>query len=145
MSDDVTRPGTAIRQVSPPALAPGPGYSHVICVDAPGRLVVISGQVPLDAGGALVGPGDLAAQTRQVFTNLRAALEAAGAGWEHLVKLGYFVRDARQVATVRAVRDEFLPAGIAPASTLVEVSALFRDDLLIEIEALAAVPASTPA
>jgi enamine deaminase RidA (YjgF/YER057c/UK114 family) len=143
VSDSETRPGTDIRQIAPEGLAPGPGYSHVISVDAPGRLVVISGQVPLDASGALVGPGDLAAQTRQVFTNLAAALRAAGAGWEHVVKLGYFVRDAAQVATVRAVRDEFLPAGTAPASTLVQVSALFRDDLLIEVEALAAVPFTT--
>ncbi|MEW2358944.1 RidA family protein [Spirillospora sp. NPDC029432] len=140
MSDDI-RPGTAIRQIAPAELAPGPGYSHVISVDAPGRLVAVSGQVALDATGALVGPADLAAQTRQVFTNLAAALTAAGAGWEHVIKLGYYLVDARDVATVRTVRDEFLPAGVTPASTLVQVAALFRDDLLIEIEALAAVPA----
>lgn len=129
-----------IRRLSPEGLAPGHGYSHVVSVDVPGRLVVISGQVALDAGGRLVGAGDLEAQTRQVLANVATALAAAGAGWEHVVKLGYFVRDAGQVAVVRAVRDEVLPPGVAPASTLVEVSRLFRDDLLVEVEAWAVVP-----
>ncbi|PZG02505.1 enamine deaminase RidA [Nonomuraea aridisoli] len=126
--------------MAPPGLAPGPGYSHVVSVDVPGRLVVVSGQIALDAAGQLVGAGDLRAQTRQVFANLHTALSAAGAGWEHVVKLGYYLRDASQVAVVREVRDQALPAGIAPASTLVEVSGLVRDDLLVEIEALAVVP-----
>ncbi|MFI7613475.1 RidA family protein [Nonomuraea terrae] len=133
-------PRRSPRQITPPGLAPGPGYSHVISVDVPGRLVVVSGQIALDAAGELVGAGDLRAQTRQVFANLHAALSAAGAGWEHVVKLGYYLRDASQVAVVREVRDQTLPAGIAPASTLVEVSRLVRDDLLVEIEALAVVP-----
>ncbi|GAA4144071.1 RidA family protein [Actinomadura keratinilytica] len=129
-----------VRAINPSELAAGPGYSHVISVDTPGRLVVISGQIALDADGALVGPGDLRAQTRQVFTNLHTALTAAGADWRNVIKLGYFVRDASQVTVVREVRDQMLPPGIAPASTLVEVSRLFRDDLLIEVEALAVVP-----
>ncbi|WP_433338738.1 RidA family protein [Spirillospora sp. CA-294931] len=135
------RPGTGIHELSPTGLAPGNGYSHAVSIDPGARLVVISGQIPLAADGTLVGPGDLRAQSRQVFANLEAALTAAGARWEHVVRLGYFIRDASQVVTVREVRDETLPAGVRPASTLVEVSRLFRDDLLIEIEALAAVPA----
>ncbi|PRX00696.1 UNVERIFIED_ORG: enamine deaminase RidA (YjgF/YER057c/UK114 family) [Actinomadura viridilutea] len=130
-----------LRPINPPGLAPGPGYSHAVSVDTPGRLVVISGQVALDGDGNLVGPGDLRAQTRQVFTNLHTALTAAGADWRHVIKLGYFLRDASQVTVVREVRNQMLPPGLAPASTLVEVSRLFRDDLLIEVEALAVVPA----
>ncbi|MGH3241459.1 MAG: RidA family protein, partial [Spirillospora sp.] len=137
---DGPRAGAGIRQADPPGLAPGPGYSHVISVDVPGRLVVVSGQIALDAAGNLVGAGDLEAQTRQVFTNLRAALTAAGAGWEHVVRFGYFLRDAGGVGVVRAVRAEFVPEGVAPAASLIEVSRLVRDDLLIEIEALAVVP-----
>lgn len=132
---------TGIRKIAPPGLAPGPGYSHAVSVDVPGRLVAISGQVALDAAGHLVGPGDLAVQTRQVLANLHAALAAADADWRHVIKLGYYLRDAGQVAVVRAVRDEIVPPGFAPASTLVEVSRLFRDDLLVEIDALAVVPA----
>lgn len=140
MSEHTPRSGTGIRELSPPGLGPGPGYSHVISVDSPGRLVVISGQIALDADGRLVGPGDLESQTRQVFANLQAALTSANARWEHVVRLGYFMRDARQVAVVRAVRQEMVPAGVSPAASLIEVSGLVRDDLLIEIEALAVVP-----
>ncbi|MFE9099469.1 RidA family protein [Actinomadura geliboluensis] len=142
MSDDDPRSG--IRQVDAPGLAPGPGYSHAVSADLPGRLVAVSGQIALDAAGNLVGPGDLEAQTRQVFANLEAALAAAGARWEHVVRLGYFLRDAGGVGVVRAVRAEFVPEGVAPAASLVEVSRLVRDDLLVEIEALAVVPAAPP-
>ncbi|MFI6519050.1 RidA family protein [Spirillospora sp. NPDC050679] len=134
------RNGTDIRQIDPPELAPGPGYSHVVSVEAPGRLVLVSGQIALDEDGTLVGPGDLRAQTRQVFANLQAALTAAGAGWEHVVKLGYYMLDADQVAVVREVRDQFVPEGVAPSSTLVQVARLVRADLLVEIEAMAVVP-----
>lgn len=85
MSDE---PGPAHRQIDAPGLPPGPGYSHAVSVDVPGRLVVISGQIALDSAGDLVGPGDLEAQTRQVFANLETALTAAGARWEHVVRLG---------------------------------------------------------
>ncbi|MQY05186.1 RidA family protein [Actinomadura macrotermitis] len=134
------RSGTDIRQYTPAGLPPGPGYSHAVAVDVPGRLVVISGQVAVDAGGALVGRGDLRAQLHQIFTNLGTALAAAGAGWEHVVKLGYFLRDAGQVAVVREVRAAHLPAGVEPAATLVEVSRLVHEDMLAEIEAWAVVP-----
>ncbi len=122
--------------IDPEALSPPAGYSHV--VEAPvGRLVHISGQVPIDRNGALVGAGDIGAQTRQVFENLSAALVAAGASWSDVVKLGYFLVDVGDLATVRAIRDEYVDTELPPASTLVEVSRLFRDDVLIEVEAIA--------
>lgn len=124
------------RFLSPEALAPPSGYSHV--VDAPaGRIIYISGQVPLDTAGQLVGEGDFEAQTRRVFENLSAALDAAGASWSDVVKLSYFLRDVGQIATVRSIRNEYVDTEHPPASTLVEVSGLFRDDVLIEIEAVA--------
>jgi reactive intermediate/imine deaminase len=103
----------------------------------PGRIVYISGQVPLDAEARLVGEGDFGAQVRQVFDNLSAALEAAGASWSDVVKLSYFVVDIGQVAALRAIRDECVDTQHPPASTLVEVSRLFRQDVLVEIEAVA--------
>jgi reactive intermediate/imine deaminase len=103
------------------------------------RIVYVSGQVPLDADGQLVGESDFAAQTRQVFENLTLALEAAGASWRDVVKLTYFLRDVGELPVVRAVRDEYVDTKRPPASTLVEVSRLFRDDVLVEIEAIAAV------
>jgi reactive intermediate/imine deaminase len=124
------------RFLSPDTLPAPFGYSHV--VDAPAsRIVYLSGQVPLDAAGNLVGEGDFAAQVRQVFENLTAALAAADAAWSDVVKLNYFVRDIGEVAALRAMRDEYVNTEQPPASTLVEVSRLFRDDVLVEIEAVA--------
>jgi reactive intermediate/imine deaminase len=124
------------RHLSPDTLPPPFGYSQV--VDAPAsRVVYVSGQVPLDAAGELVGEGDFAAQVRQVFENLTAALAAADATWDDVVKLNYFVRDIGEVASLRAIRDEYVSTERPPASTLVEVSRLFRDEVLVEIEAVA--------
>jgi reactive intermediate/imine deaminase len=124
------------RYLSPDTLPPPFGYSQV--VDAPAsRVVYVSGQVPLDATGNLVGEGDFAAQVRQVFENLTAALAAADASWDDVVKLNYFVRDIGEVAALRAIRDEYVNTERPPASTLVEVSRLFRDEVLVEIEAVA--------
>lgn len=129
-----------LRFLNPPTLAPPAGYSHVAEVSG-GRIVFISGQVALDASGALVGPGDLAAQARQVFANLKAALEAAGTDFAHVVKLTYFLTDASKIGVVREVRDRFVDPTHPPASTAVEIRRLVREDFLLEIEAVAAVPA----
>ena len=128
--------GPERRFLSPEGLPAPAGYSHV--VDAPaGRIVYVSGQVPLDAHGELVGPGDFERQVRQVFENLTTALEAAEASWNDVVKLNYFLLDVGQIASVRAIRDEYVDTAQPPASTLVEVSRLFREDVLVEIEAVA--------
>ena len=106
-------------------------------------MIFISGQVALNANGELVGAGDLKAQTIQAFENLKAVLAASGATFGDVVKFGYFVKnyDPAKVAAIRSVRDSYLPKGQPPpASTLVGVQSLFRDDVLIEIEAVAVVP-----
>jgi len=81
----------------------------------------------------------MAAQARQAFRNLGAVLDAAGSSFADVVKLTYFVRDVSSVGAIRVVRDEFVDVSKPPASTLVEVSRLFMPELLIEIEAVAAV------
>jgi reactive intermediate/imine deaminase len=130
-------PGVNERRFLAPETLPRPaGYSHVVVAPA-GRVIYVSGQVPLDAEGHLVGEGDFEAQTRQVFENLTRALEAADASWSDVVKLTYFLGDVGEIASVRAIRDEYVDTEHPPASTLVEVSGLFRDDVLIEIEAVA--------
>ncbi|MDQ1624621.1 MAG: hypothetical protein QOJ49_119, partial [Actinomycetota bacterium] len=68
------------------------------------------------------------------------ALEAGGAGWDDVFKLTYFVVDTSALTVVRAVRDEFVNVDRPPASSLVQVAGLFRPDILIEVEAVAAVP-----
>jgi reactive intermediate/imine deaminase len=129
-------PRAAMRFLNPDALAPPAGYTHVVEA-SPGRLVYISGQLPLDPSGELVGAGEIAAQTRQVFENLSAALAAVGASWSEVVKLNYFLVDVGQVQTVRTIRDQYVDTAQPPASTLVEVSRLVRDEALIEVEAIA--------
>src|SRR5919199_995499 len=96
-----------IRHLTPETPPRPNGYSHV--VSAPlDRILFISGQVPLDAEGQLVGVGDVAAQARQVFENLTRALEAADATWSNVVKLAYFVRDVGEMPAVRSIRDEYI-------------------------------------
>jgi enamine deaminase RidA (YjgF/YER057c/UK114 family) len=124
---------------SPDGLASPAGYSHVVTIPT-GRLVWTSGQIATDASGAVVGVGDWERQARQVFENLTRALEAAGAEWSRVVKLAYFVVAVSDLATIRAVRDEFVDTSKPPASTLVQVAALLHPDLLLEVEAVAWLP-----
>jgi enamine deaminase RidA (YjgF/YER057c/UK114 family) len=130
---------TTARFINPETMHRPTGYSHVAEVTA-GRPVYISGQVALDSTGSLVGAGDIRAQARQVFENLRAALGAVGAGFDQVVKLNYYLVDATQLPAVREVRDSYLDARRLPTSTAVEVRRLFREDILIEIEAVAVIP-----
>ena len=125
-----------VHLINPPSLPTVPGYSQVVTV-AGGDLVFIAGQVSLDASGAVVGAGDFAAHATQTFQNLMAALAAAGASATNIIKLTTFVTDMNQLATFRAVRDRFLDPAHLPASTLVRVSRLFRQEFLIEVEAIA--------
>jgi enamine deaminase RidA (YjgF/YER057c/UK114 family) len=123
--------------LAPDGVAPGNGYSHV--VSASGRLVAVSGQVAADESGNLVGAGDPLAQARQVFANLRRCLAAAGATFPDVVKLTYFVTDIRILPDVRVARDEVVDTARPPASSAVQVAALFAPGYLIEVEALAVV------
>jgi reactive intermediate/imine deaminase len=115
------------------------GYTQVVRVSG-GQTIYIAGQIALDPAGQVVGPGDLHAQTVQVFKNLEAALAAAGATFQHVVKLSYYMLDISQIAVVRGVRDQYINTQQPPASTAVEVRRLFRDDFLIEVEAIAVIP-----
>jgi enamine deaminase RidA (YjgF/YER057c/UK114 family) len=118
----------------------GPGYSHAVTVIGP--LAFVSGQVALDAEGNLVGPGDLAAQTRQALLNLEGVLAQLGATWADVVKFGWYLTDVAEIQKVRDIRDEFIRPVLGdrpnPASTLVQVASLFRPEFLIEVEAVVA-------
>jgi len=127
--------------LKPDGIAPGNGYSHVV-VTSPGKLVFISGQVARDKQGNLVGKGDLRAQTVQVFENLKTALASAGATFNDVVKINWYVKDYKQenLAVLREVRTMYVNKDNPPASTLAGVAALALDDYLIEVEAVAAIP-----
>ena len=101
-----------------------------------GRLIYVAGQVPWDAEGRTVAPGDAAGQTRQVFENIRAVLAEAGASLDDVIKLTIFAADIRYREAINQVRSEvFKPP--YPASTQVAVAALVDTDWLVEIEAVA--------
>jgi enamine deaminase RidA (YjgF/YER057c/UK114 family) len=129
--------------INPETMHRPAGYTHVVEVTA-GRPVYIAGQVALDPAGALVGPGDIRAQAGQVFDNLQAALQAVGASFDQVVKLTYYLVDATELPVVREVRDRYVNTRQPPASTAVEVRRLVRDDLLIEVEAVAVIASFQP-
>lgn len=134
-------PVTQRKIIQPAGWPPPAGYSHAIATRG-GRLLVISGQVPLDATGALVGGTDFKAQARQAFANLGTVLAAAGLSYADVVKLTYFVvgLDHDRLLALREARDAVLPHGDPPASSLLGVTALFRPDVMIEVEAIAELP-----
>ncbi|MEV6021565.1 RidA family protein [Streptomyces sp. NPDC052036] len=123
---------------APDGVAPAAAYTHVVM--GTGRFVAVSGQLALDEDGKLVGEGDPAAQARQVFENLRRCLAAAGATFDDVVKLTYFVTDMAYLPAVRAARVAHIPEDRLPASSAVQVAALVGPDFLMEIEAFAVLP-----
>src|SRR5215467_5877815 len=129
---------TKIRFLNPAGLSKPVGFTQVV-VPPPGKLVYVSGQVPVNASGDIVGKGDLRAQVTQVVENLKIALAAVGATMNDLIKLNYYVVNMKpdQVPVIREVRAKYLSAEHPPAGTLVGVTALAREDYMIEIEAVA--------
>ena len=126
--------------LNPSGLSKPTGYTHVV-VAQPGKLIYISGQIALNGAGEVVGKGDLRAQITQVMENLKIALAAAGATPENIIKVNYYVVNLKpdQLPIIREVRNKYFSADHPPASTLVGVTALAREEFLIEIEAVAAV------
>jgi 2-iminobutanoate/2-iminopropanoate deaminase len=113
--------------------------SHYTDAVKAGGLVFVSGIVPIDAEGQVVGEGDVVEQTRQIFRNLELVLRAAGCGFGDVVKVTLFLLDVNDRARINPVRQEVF-GDARPASTLVEVSALAVPGALLEIEAVAAIP-----
>ena len=107
-------------------------------VEADGFLYV-SGMLPVDADGQLVGAGDAIRQAEQVLDNVAAVLRAGGAGFEDVVRVGVFLRDIADRERINSVRRRYF-GDARPASTLVEVSALAVPGALVEIEAVARLP-----
>ncbi|MFC4425984.1 RidA family protein [Deinococcus navajonensis] len=129
----------AVRFFTVPALGVTPGYSHGAEVRG-GRTVYLSGQIAVDAEGHTVGHGDFTAQARQVFENLKVALAAVGLTFDAVVKLTFFLTNFADLPQMRAVRDEYVNTAAPPASSAVQVTALVRPELLIEVEAVAVAP-----
>jgi len=130
-----------VEHINPKELATPHGYTHVVTAK-PGKMIFIAGQVAMDAQGKLVGKDDLRAQTKQVFENLKTALAASGATFDDVVKITWYVKNYKteNLPILREVRDSYVKKDAPPASTLVGVAALFQDDYLLEVDAIAVVP-----
>ena len=131
--------------INPPGVAQPSGlYSQAVRVTA-GDLLFVSGQTAGDENGTLVGEGDVATQTRQVFGNLGKVLEGAGTGFEAVVEFTIYLVGDESVEPFLQTRTEFFraiyPNGGYPCSTLVNVSSLGGGKGLVEISATATVSA----
>ena len=123
------------RFMNPEAIAKPGGYSHVVEVTGPGRIVYMAGQLGVKPDGKIAG--DFRAQTVQAFENLKAALAAVGATFNDVVKVNnYLVDIPTNIAIYREVRDKYVNTSQPPASTTIGVPALARDGALFEVEAI---------
>ncbi|MGH7267307.1 MAG: RidA family protein [Candidatus Rokuibacteriota bacterium] len=132
--------------VNPPGLAKPSGFSHGI--EARGRLLFLAGQTAQDQRGRIVAPGDLVAQFRQALVNVGTVLQARGGTLGDLVKVTFYVVDKddyrAKVEPLGRVYREML-GGYYPATTLVEVKALWDDEALVEIDGIAVLEGEPPA
>jgi enamine deaminase RidA (YjgF/YER057c/UK114 family) len=141
MASDSETNGGQVEHLNPEGLPQNPAFTNVVVVTGPVRTIYIGGQDAVDATGQIVGTGDIGAQARQVYANIQTALEAAGAGLEHVVKWNILI-----------VQGQPLEPGFAefqrvwgerpnpPAITAAFVSALANPEFLVEIDAIAVVP-----
>ena len=117
------------------------GYTHVVETRSPSRTIYIAGQLGMTPDGKFAGaPDDFRAQATQCFENLKAALAAAGARFEHVVKITAFFVDIANLPTFFEVRDRYVNTQAPPASTAVQIVKLAREEALFEVEAIAVVP-----
>ena len=130
----------SVRYINPTTMAKPPGYTHLVEVNGPGRTIYIAGQLGYDGAGKQ--GADFREQATLVYENLKAAIESVGGKMENIVKLNAYLTDIRaQLPIYREVRDKFVNVAAPPASTTLEISKLARDGALLEVEAVAILPA----
>jgi enamine deaminase RidA (YjgF/YER057c/UK114 family) len=122
--------------VNPPALHPAPGFSHLALAEGR-RLVFVAGQVALDREFNVVGGDDLGAQARGAMENVKLALEAAGAGWDDVVRRTIYTTQPTEYEVITAAIDDVTGGADHPAQTILGVTGLAVPGLLIEIEVTA--------
>jgi enamine deaminase RidA (YjgF/YER057c/UK114 family) len=129
------------RFLNPSTMPATRGYTHVVETTGPSRTIYISGQLGMTPDGKFAGPpGDFRAQAMQCFENLKAALAAVGANFEHVVKVNNYLVDMAHLPIYFEVRDRYVDTKAPPASTTVQIVKLAREGALFEIEAIAVVP-----
>jgi enamine deaminase RidA (YjgF/YER057c/UK114 family) len=125
-----------------PSTMPAPrGYTHVVETASPSRTIYLSGQLGMTPDGKFAGPpGDFRAQAEQCFENLKLALAAVDANFEHVVKITVYFVDMAHLPIFFEVRNRYVNTEAPPASTAVQIVKLARDAALFEIEAIALAP-----
>jgi 2-iminobutanoate/2-iminopropanoate deaminase len=136
-----SQPDSIVKFVNPASISSPKGFSQAVQVDlGTCKMLMISGQVAFDQQGNLIGKANFSEQATRVFNNIKSIIEAQGGKMNNLVKINIYLTDINQLATFREIRDQFINTNAPPASTLVQVNHLFRDDVLLEIDATAIIP-----
>lgn len=135
-----------LKEIIQPDEIPSPGvypYSQAVMVQA-NRLLFIAGQPAMDPNSRTVGVGDIAAQTRQVYRNINSVLKSAGADFSNIVELTTFIVGRENLEAHREalfeIYNDLLPGQDYPPDSVVLVAGLYREDFLIEVKAIAALP-----
>ena len=130
-----------VQHINPPALNQNPAFTNVVTVTGPAKTVYVGGQNAVDNNGAIVGIGDLKAQTEQILMNIQIALAAAGARLEHVIKWNLYVVQGQPIQegfeVFRRVWDN---RPNPPAISMAFVAGLAHPDFLAEMDVIAVVP-----
>ena len=130
-----------VQYINPETLNRNPAFTNVVTVSGPVKTVYVGGQDAVDATGAIVGKGDLGAQTEQILKNIQAALAAGGAQPEHVIKWNMYIVQGQSLQEGFAAFKRFWgnPSN-PPAITFAFVAGLAHPDFLAEIDVIAIVP-----
>jgi enamine deaminase RidA (YjgF/YER057c/UK114 family) len=141
---DQTDGAVAVQHLNPETLHKNPAYTQAVAVTGAVKTVYVGGQNAVDTSGAIVGKGDIGAQTEQVMKNLQAALAAGGASLEHMIKCNvYLVHGQPLQPGFEVFQRVWNRRPNPPAITVVMVAGLANPDFLLEMDAIAIVPPSS--
>ncbi len=130
-----------IEHLNPEGLNKNPAFTNVVTVTGPVKTIYIGGQDAVDGAGNIVGAGDMKAQSVQVMTNIQTALEAAGAGLEHVIKWNIYIVQGQPLHEgFAAFQAAWGQRPNPPAISAMFVTALAQPEFLLEIDAVAVVP-----
>jgi len=140
ISHQAAAPGS-VQHLNPETLHHNPAFSQAVAVSGAVKTVYIGGQNAVDESGAIIGKGDIAAQTEQVLLNLQAALAAGGASLEHVIKWNLYLVQGQPLQPGFAVFQRvWNRRPNPPVITMAQVAGLANPDFLIEMDAIAVVP-----
>jgi enamine deaminase RidA (YjgF/YER057c/UK114 family) len=136
-----TRKKGNVQFINPDSLPKNPAFTNVVTVSGSVKTIYIGGQDAVDATGAIIGKGNLKAQTEQILKNILAALTAAGAGPEHVVKWNIYVVQGQSIQEgFAAFQSVWGNRPNPPAISVLFVAGLAHPDFLVEMDAIAVVP-----